>query len=90
MTTDASLADKRHQRRQRVLKAGTIAFGGSHIDCAVRNISTTGAALEVESQAGIPTSFELLITADRFIRRCHVVWRRGRRLGIAFETALAQ
>ena len=89
MTTDASLADKRRQRRQRVLKAGTIAFGGSHIDCAVRNMSTTGAALEVESQAGIPASFELLIAADRFIKRCHVVWRRGRRLGIAFETAPA-
>ena len=89
MTIDAPLADKRRQQRLRVLKAGTIAFGGSHIDCVVRNISTTGAALEVESQAGIPASFELMITADRFIRRCHVVWRRGRRLGITFETALA-
>ena len=33
--------------RHRVLKAGSIIFGGGAIDCTVRNLSETGAALEV-------------------------------------------
>jgi hypothetical protein len=32
--------------RRRVLKAGSISFGGGAIDCTVRNISDTGAALD--------------------------------------------
>jgi hypothetical protein len=34
-------------RPESVLKAGTIEFGGGAIDCTVRNVSETGAALEV-------------------------------------------
>ena len=62
--------------RQRVLKAGTIAFNGGGIDCRVRNLSKTGAALEVASHLGIPAEFTLLIEADQFRKPCHVVWRR--------------
>lgn len=46
------MKDVRHTPRQRVLKAGSIEFGGGAIDCVVRNLSPTGAAIEVESQAG--------------------------------------
>jgi hypothetical protein len=41
--------EKRVAPRHRVLKAAKIEFGGSVIDCSIRNISDTGAALEVES-----------------------------------------
>jgi hypothetical protein len=47
-----------------VMKAGTILFGGSGIDCLVRNLSVGGANLEVESQIGIPGSFDLVIEAE--------------------------
>jgi hypothetical protein len=36
-------------QRHRVLKAGSITFGGAAIDCVVRNQSATGAALEIAS-----------------------------------------
>jgi hypothetical protein len=36
------------------LKAGKISFGGGAIDCTVRNLSETGAALEVTTPVGIP------------------------------------
>ena len=70
--------------RHRVLKAGTIAFAGGSIDCAVRNISATGAALEVTSHIGIPDTFKLIILADQFSQPCRVVWRRQKRIGVTF------
>src|SRR5712675_1363394 len=45
--------------RQRVLKAGKIEFSGGAIDCVIRNISETGAAIEVASPVGIPAEFNL-------------------------------
>ena len=76
--------NKRYQR-QKVMKAGTIVFGGSGIDCLVRNISDSGANLEVESQIGIPNSFDLVIDTEHSNHHCHVVWRKARRIGIAFD-----
>jgi PilZ domain-containing protein len=69
--------------RHRVLKGGRILFGGGSIDCTLRNISETGAALDVASPLGIPTEFMLATDGDH--RRCRVVWRTERRLGITFE-----
>ena len=77
--------DKRHTKRQRVLKAGTISFQGSGIDCAVRNMSIGGANLEVESHNGIPDSFYLLTGAENGKHHCHVVWRKEKRIGVVFN-----
>jgi hypothetical protein len=71
--------------RRRMFKAGTIEFGGGGIDCTVKNLSDTGAALEVLSPLYIPDRFTLLVPTDQFKRRCHVVWRKERRMGIAFD-----
>ena len=69
--------------RQRVLKGGTIEFGGGAIDCRVRNISSTGAALDVTSPLGIPAQFILVTEGNRL--PCHVVWRKETRIGVAFD-----
>jgi hypothetical protein len=58
--------------RRRVLKAGSITFGGSTIDCTVRNVSETGAALEVVSPLYIPDRFTLIVQTDQLTRQCHV------------------
>jgi len=70
--------------RHRVLKGGRILFGGASIDCTVRNLSDTGAALDVTSPLGIPTEFTL--ATDDSQRPCRVVWRKEKRIGITFET----
>lgn len=75
--------ENRIAARHRVLKGGRILFGGGSIDCTVRNISETGAALEVTSPLGIPTEF--MLETDGNKRPCRVVWRREKRIGIAFE-----
>jgi hypothetical protein len=72
--------------RQRTLKAGTIALaGGGGVDCVVRNLSHTGACLEVASPIGIPDTFALVTEADHMHRACHIVWRREKRIGIVFD-----
>jgi hypothetical protein len=72
--------------RRRLLKAGRISFGGgAAIDCTVRNLSETGAALEVTSPVGIPEHFTLVIEADHSHVPCRVVWRKERRIGVHFE-----
>lgn len=71
--------------RHRVLKAGTISFGGAGISCTVRNFSDMGAALDVTSPIGIPHEFVLIVKADNSTRQCRVVWRKERRIGVTFE-----
>jgi hypothetical protein len=71
--------------RHRVLKAGTIEFGGGAIDCTVRNVSETGAALDVISPIGIPDRFTLVLAAERLSHSCHIVWRKERRIGVTFD-----
>ena len=71
--------------RRRVLKAGSIQFGGGAIDCTVRNLSETGAALEVVSPLYIPDRFTLVVRTDQLKRPCRIVWQTERRIGVAFD-----
>jgi hypothetical protein len=77
--------ERRSRQRHRVLKAGTIEFGGGAIDCTVRNLSDVGAALDVTSPVGIPERFTLVVSADGSHRPCRVVWRKEKRIGVKFD-----
>jgi hypothetical protein len=79
------MVEKRVAARNRVMKAGTIEFGGSVIDCTVRNLSNTGAALDVTSQDGVPEKFTLVLPGDGLHFPCRIVWRWERRIGVAFD-----
>jgi PilZ domain len=79
------MVETRRAPRHRVLKAGTIEFGGGGIDCTVRDLSTTGAALRVTSAIGIPDNFTLVVLGDRLRLLCHVVWRKEFQIGVAFD-----
>jgi hypothetical protein len=68
-----------------MLKAGAIVFNrAGAIDATVRNLSASGAMLEVESVLDIPSEFQLNIKADSFRRNCRIMWRQPRRLGVRF------
>jgi hypothetical protein len=80
-----SMVETRIAPRHRVLKAAKIAFGGGTIDCTIRDLSITGAALEVSNQGGIPAQF--ISCAGRWVTSalqcCVAQWisdRRGFRL----------
>ena len=76
------MEDHRSTPRHRVFKAATISFGGGAISCTVRNLSDSGASLEVASPIGIPETFALEMEGAG--RRCRVIWRRERRIGVRF------
>ena len=68
----------RHEARQdRVWRIKT--------PCTIRDLSVTGAALEVSEFGKIPATFNLIMPEDRLKLACRVVWRRDYRLGVAFE-----
>jgi PilZ domain len=75
--------ENRIATRHRVLKGGSIRFGGGSIDCTVRNLSSTGAALDVTSPLGIPTQFTLVTDGNQL--PCRVVWRKEKRIGVTFD-----
>ena len=55
--------------------------------CTVRDLSITGAALEVPTQSGIPAKFTSVEPGDGLSLPCNVVWRSGYRIGVAFDLA---
>lgn len=78
--------EKRTAPRHRVLKHGTLAFGGGgSVDCTVRNISSGGARLDLANPFRLPQSFTLVIESDHFMRRCRPVWCSDTRIGVAFN-----
>lgn len=79
------MTEKRAEPRHRVFKGGIISFEGTGIGCTVRNLSQSGAALDVADTERLPPSFKLAIEADNFLRPCRLVWSAGRRIGVAFE-----
>jgi hypothetical protein len=79
------MTEQRATQRSRTLKSGTISFDrAAGIDCIVRNISDEGACLEVTSPLGIPDEFSLVIKPDSLFRKCRIVWRSARRIGVRF------
>jgi len=86
MGQDEPIENKRISDRHRMLKAGKIVFGqgGSLIDCTVRNVSKTGATLNVQNAVTVPQKFEL--RWDGNVQRCTVFWRKMDSLGVRFDT----
>jgi len=78
------MTERRAIARQRVFKAGTIEFGGARVDCTVRNISVAGAALDVTTAVGIPHEVILNILTGEVCHPCRIVWRKEKRIGVAF------
>jgi hypothetical protein len=84
----AVATEKRGAPRHRVFKHGTLSFpGGGVIDCTVRNISNTGARVDVDSPVGLPKVVTLNISADHFVRQCRRIWCNDNRIGLAFDQA---
>lgn len=79
------MVEKRVTHRSRVVKTGTIEFGGGALECTVRNLSKTGAALDVKSPVSIPDQFALVLTTSGLHFACRVMWRGKNRIGVKFN-----
>lgn len=57
--------------------------------CALSDISTQGARIEVMDGAQVPEKFVLFFSLRGKPRRaCHIVWRKERQIGVAFDKLL--
>ena len=80
------MTDGRIAARKRVFKAGVIDLGaGGQIDCLVKNISATGAAIQVNTPLFIPDKFRLVVETEGLNLPCRIVWRVASRMGVTFK-----
>ncbi|HET9616627.1 MAG TPA: PilZ domain-containing protein [Pseudolabrys sp.] len=83
--SESDMPEARRSPRSRTFKGGSIIFGvAAAIDCIIRNMSESGAALEIESPVGIPDEFILIVKPEFVKRNCRVAWRSAKRIGVAF------
>jgi hypothetical protein len=78
-------SNRRITNRQKTLKSAKIIFNKkqSVIDCFVRDLSETGAKLQVSDQAGIPRNFTLTLN-DGSSHECERVRAYGSEIGVRF------
>ena len=89
---------RRWAKRKPVSDSGQILFDGisTPYGCFVRDISSTGARLEMtrnkynpDGVSGfVPTYFTLIIPLDRTRVECQSMWRRGAFMGVRFLGAV--
>ncbi len=80
------MSENRSSPRHRTFKGGSISYGAApSVDCIVRNISQSGACIEVANNAAVPDRFTLLIKPELLKRSCEVAWREPTRIGVRFR-----
>ncbi len=77
----------RKWQRFLTLKTGKIVSDqlAQSVNCAVLNISETGAGLLVPKDWIVPKAFRLIIDPDGEARSCRLQWQSGSRIGVSFE-----
>ena len=81
----AKTKDKRRASRRDVKRAARISFGKQNLVCTIRNVSTTGASIQVADVSAIPDSFRLVMEMETAARLCAVVWRKATQIGVRFS-----
>jgi PilZ domain len=80
------MVETRIAPRYRLSRPAQIEYGGDKTPCTIRDLSITGAALELSDQnATIPSAFTLIVPEDKLRLLCRVVWRKPFRIGVIFE-----
>jgi hypothetical protein len=87
MTNTASnQTDQRGAPRMRTLKGARLVLANnmSTFECKVRNLSATGACVEMPSTLGVPSRVTLKMDDGSDDQLCHVAWRTDKRIGLHF------
>ncbi|GJE55283.1 MULTISPECIES: PilZ domain-containing protein [Methylobacterium] len=81
--------DQRQTVRMRTFLKGKIVFnnGRSTMDCLVRDMSGTGARLELSETTTLPEAFDLYIQNKDQTYRSTLRWRRANGVGVTFDMA---
>jgi len=80
------MVETRSAARYRVAKPAKIEDGGFNIPCTIRDLSLTGAAVEITGldTKHIPATFTLIVPEDGLKLSCRLVWRGAFRIGLTF------
>ncbi|MBR1086448.1 PilZ domain-containing protein [Bradyrhizobium manausense] len=80
------MVETRRAPRYRVSKPAQIQYGAKKTACVVRDLSVTGAALQLsDGSATVPVAFTLLVPEDNLTLPCRVVWRAPFKIGVTFD-----
>jgi hypothetical protein len=79
------MIESRAASRFRVEKPAWIERGGIKISCIVRDLSLTGASLEVFDPKNVSEKFTLIIPGDKLEISCRVIRRTEFRIGVKFD-----
>jgi hypothetical protein len=80
--------DRRTKQRDQIFQFGIITCEpGRRILSVIKNISPTGALLEVDSALEIPEQFTLAIESESSARVCRVAWRKAKQIAVDFDAA---
>jgi hypothetical protein len=83
----AELARRRHPRMRTLKGAQIIVPAGTLVNCIVRNISETGACLQLQTPVFLSHTFDLTFDDPEWSRRsCRVIWREALLMGVEFTT----
>jgi hypothetical protein len=80
------LADRRPQRRKKVLQKGIIAYanGAHYRDCTISDYSDVGARICVAAGRTLPQSVYLIDIAKRTAHEADIVWSNEAEAGLRF------
>lgn len=78
--------DRRSSRRGKLLLRGRVVFerGAGSVDCTIRDMSETGARIEVATGTMLPKKFTLMVLRDGTAHEAEVKWCRPKQMGLYF------
>ncbi len=82
------MVETRIAPRFKVDKRAVANYGGDKYPCTIRDLSTTGAAIEFPDPVKsipIAKAFTLIMPDDGLKLQCHIVWKRDYRMGVTFD-----
>ena len=79
------MANDRAAPRYRVEEPAWIEYGGDKTPCIVRDLSASGALIEVSFPKNVPEQFTLVIPGHQLRLSSQVVRRSDFRIGIKFD-----
>jgi PilZ domain len=84
---EETMQDRRESVRDKVFLGGVAEINsrGSTMDCVVRNLSDTGACIELDTAAGIPDEVNLTVARKGRSFLATMIWRQANRVGLAFR-----
>ncbi len=80
-------SERRPKSRKRVLFSAIVTYAGGNFsfECNIRNLSETGARIDVGKHTQFPSDFYLINIRDRVAYDAKVVWQDANNIGVTFK-----